>query len=80
MSVCGNGAVIDGKTLLGFRGVGDLLLPTSPGAACLAVNALQAACSAVKRVLMAVVIILAQGADGVAGMAVGDLIFARSAS
>ena len=77
---CGGGAVVNGKALLGFRSVGGLLLPTSPGVACLAVDALQAACSTAKRVLIAVVIVLAQGADGVAGMAIGDLIFPSLAS
>ena len=80
MSACGNEAVVNGKALLGFKGVGGLSLATSLGAACLAVSMLQAEHSATERVLMAVVIIPARDANGVAGTAVGNLIFASSAS
>ena len=74
----GNRAVMDGKALFRFKGVGGLLLATSFRAECLAIGMLQAARSAAERNLMA--IIPAQGADGVVGMAVGNLIFAGSAS
>ena len=63
-----------------FSGVGGLLLATFLGAACSAVGVLQAPHSVAERILMAVVIILAWGADGVTGMAVGNLIVARSRS
>ena len=57
MLTCGNEVVMDGKALLGFNGVGSLLLAMFLGAVCLAVSMLQAVHSAAERILMTIVIV-----------------------